>query len=70
MKPSIIISLLAIFLLSTGISAAMAASDKCVVVESSGKRIVLECRKETAKFREGTGVKIKSDNKGAAVEGC
>ena len=70
MKSIIVITILSLFILTAGASALMAASDRCVVVETEGKRIVLECRKETSKFREGTGVKIKSDKNGAAVEGC
>ena len=50
-------------------SAAMAASDKCVVVKAAGKELTLECRKDTESFRPGTEVKIKSNSK-AAIEGC
>ena len=70
MRTAIITSILALFFLTAGATSLIAASDKCTVVEATGKRLVLECRKETSKFKEGTGVKIKSERKGAAVEGC
>ncbi len=50
-------------------SAAMAASDKCVVVKAAGNELTLECRKDTESFQPGTEVKIKSNGK-AAIEGC
>ena len=51
------------------ISMAMAASDKCVVVETDGNHLTLECKKETNGFQPGMEVKIKSVRR-AAVEGC
>lgn len=49
---------------------ALAASNKCRVVEAEEKRLVLECERETSQFAIGDQVKIKSVRKGAAVEGC
>ena len=51
------------------IGPAMAASDKCVVVQAAGNELTLECRKDTESFQPGTEVKIKSNSK-AAIEGC
>jgi hypothetical protein len=46
------------------------ASNKCRVVETDEKKLVLECERDTSKFRTGDQVKIKSVRQGAAVEGC
>ncbi len=56
-------------LLCLFVSTSMAASDKCVVVNSEGKMLTLECKKSTNSFQEGTEIKIKSSRK-PAVEGC
>ena len=48
----------------------LAASDRCVVKESEGNILVLECRGETDKFAPGSNVKIKTDKRSAPVEGC
>jgi len=49
--------------------AALAASDRCVVIESEKSQITLKCKKEAKAFQPGTEVKIKSVKR-AAVEGC
>ena len=61
--------LLTVGLLMAG-SSALAASNKCRVVESEEKKLVLECEREVSKFAVGDQVKIKSVRKGGAVEGC
>lgn len=48
----------------------LAASNKCRVAETEGKKLVLECERETSQFAAGDQVKIKTVRKGAAVEGC
>ena len=50
-------------------SAALAASDRCVVVKSEGKQLTLECRKNTEQFKAGAEIKIKTSRK-APIEGC
>ncbi len=49
---------------------ALAASNKCRVVEAEEKRLVLECERATSQFSVGDQVKIKSVRKSGAVEGC
>ena len=49
---------------------AIAASNKCRVAEVEGKKMILECERDTSQFASGDQVKIKSVRKGAAVEGC
>ncbi len=47
-----------------------AASNKCTVVETEDKKLVLECERGTDQFKPGDAVKIKTVRKGAAIEGC
>ena len=49
---------------------ALAASNKCRVIEAEEKRLVLECERDTYQFTVGDQVKIKSVRKSGAVEGC
>ena len=49
---------------------AYGASNKCRVVEVEEKKLVLECERDTSRFKTGDQVKIKSVRKSAAVEGC
>ena len=47
----------------------LAASNRCVVKESEGTVLVIECQKEVERFPEGTKIKIKTDRV-KQVEGC
>ncbi|THB71299.1 MAG: hypothetical protein D6B25_18980 [Desulfobulbaceae bacterium] len=47
----------------------IAASNRCVVKESEGKVLVIECQKEVERFPKGTKIKIKTDRV-KSVEGC
>ncbi len=47
-----------------------AASGKCTVIETEGDRIVIECPEQGGEFQKGDAIKIKSDKKSGAVEGC
>ena len=49
---------------------ALAASNKCRIVEVEEQKLILECERDTSGFKAGDRVKIKSDRRGAAVEGC
>ena len=69
MKKMINASILLICLIFAG-GSVIAASNKCRVVEAEGKKMVLECERDTSQFASGDQVKIKSVRKGAAVEGC
>ena len=62
-------SILLICLIFAG-GSVIAASNKCRVVEAEGKKMVLDCERDTSQFASGDQVKIKSVRKGAAVEGC
>lgn len=46
-----------------------AASDKCVVKETKGKTVVLECRKSSDNFKVNDRVKVKS-TRSNQIEGC
>lgn len=62
-----VIFIVCLLLVSGG---AYGASNKCRVVESEEKKLVLECERDTSQFKAGDQVKIKSMRKSAAVEGC
>lgn len=59
--------LICVMLLMTGPGAGivLAASGKCTVVkvDGDGKRMVIECNKQTKGFSEGNQIKIKTDKK-------
>lgn len=56
-------------LLIVGVPTVFSASDKCVVKETQGNTVVLECTKKSKNFKANDTVKVKSMRK-ASVEGC
>jgi hypothetical protein len=66
-KVILLFSILICMLLVTGpvVGNVLAASGKCTVVkvDGSGKRMVIECDKQTKGFSEGNDIKIKTDKK-------
>ena len=69
MKLATCTAIVVVFMMLTGKSV-LAASNKCRVVEVDEERLVLECDRDTSKFKTGDRVKIKSIRKDAAIEGC
>lgn len=48
---------------------AFAASDRCVVKESAGRTVVLECNKKAGNFKVDDRVKVKTAKR-KPIEGC
>jgi hypothetical protein len=67
MKKVMLFCILICLTLMTGPGAGdvLAASGKCTVVkvDGDGKRMVIECNKQTKGFSEGNQIKIKTDKK-------
>ncbi len=67
MKKTMLFGMLICILSLTGygIEDVQAASGKCTVVkvDGDGKRMVIECNKQTKGFSEGNQIKIKTDKK-------
>lgn len=63
-------ALIMIVCLALAGGSALAASNKCRVVEVEERRLELECERDASQFNVDDQVKIKSVRKGAAVEGC
>jgi hypothetical protein len=68
MKRAILLfSILISMLIATGpgVGNVLAASGKCTVVkvDGDGKRMVIECNKQTKGFSEGNEIKIKTNKK-------
>ncbi len=68
MKKTMIVTLVLQVLL-TSAPAAFSASDKCVVRETKGRTVILECTKKSKNFNVSDTVKVKSMRK-KTVEGC
>lgn len=65
-----VISLLTLLLcISFGTMDVFGASDKCVVKESNGQTVVLECNKKSGNFKIDDKVKVKTVRT-KRVEGC
>jgi len=68
MKKIMIVALV-LQVLFTSAPFAFSASDKCVVRETKGSVVVLECTKKSRNFKLNDTVKVKSIRK-TNVEGC
>ena len=69
MKKNLTIVIVAVLFLFQ-VMPVLAASDKCKVIEAEGNTLVLECKHETDSFERGTTLKIKTERKSSAIEGC
>jgi len=65
----ILMLILAVCFFSVGVGPVFAASDRCVVKETKGKTVVLECRKNGGNFEVEDRVKIKT-SRSKQIEGC
>lgn len=66
---NLILSVCLIVSLAMVSSSSYAASAKCEAVEIDGDKIILNCGKDTKKFKTGSKIKIKSV-KTKQIEGC